>query len=287
MRRRLAVFDSNYLCHQAKYSRKQMILRGYKNAVIHGFLHSVIEMADAVGPALAVFAWDGKGSENVRRKIYPEYKAGREAKYDIDPIEKRLNSIAFPQFWEIKDKVLPALGFDNIIHFDQYESDDIMAELSSGYTDSQTVLVTADNDMIQCITDKCVMYSPQTATVMDRKGVLLKYELADPADWAMVKAIAGCSSDNVKGIEGVGEKRATSYLFGKPLSIKHQSAIENGRDIIMRNMSLVHLPFEGFPKLKLTDNHVTLDKFLKVCGDYDLKSLVDDKLIKRWMHNYA
>ena len=63
-----------------------------------------------------------------------------------------------------------------------------------------------------------------------------KYRIK-PFEWHKVKAIAGCSSDNVKGVAGVGEITAIKYLKGelKKESKAHQNIInklEIGNEVI-------------------------------------------------------
>ena len=52
-----------------------------------------------------------------------------------------------------------------------------------------------------------------------------------PADWPMVKAIAGCNSDNIPGVRGIGEKIASAYIRGeaKPMAV---AKIEASMDTI-------------------------------------------------------
>jgi len=73
-----------------------------------------------------------------------------------------------------------------------------------------------------------------------------------PSQWADVKAIAGCSSDGVEGVRGVGEKTAAKFLRGnlKPASKAHQ-AIVAGNNVWRRNLPLVRLPFPGVGKFDL------------------------------------
>jgi 5'-3' exonuclease len=80
-----------------------------------------------------------------------------------------------------------------------------------------------------------------------------------PKRWIAVKALAGCNTDNIPGITGVGEASAVKYLRGnlKESSIYYRR-IEEGiaQGILQTNRALVKLPFEGtpVPELRVDDD---------------------------------
>jgi hypothetical protein len=69
-----------------------------------------------------------------------------------------------------------------------------------------------------------------------------------PEDWIHVKAIAGCSTDEIPGVEGVGETKAVSFLRGamnkETETWKRIRAFRKTPEY-QRNLKLVTLPFEG------------------------------------------
>jgi 5'-3' exonuclease len=70
----------------------------------------------------------------------------------------------------------------------------------------------------------------------------------------MVKTLAGCAGDNVKGIYGVGEKRAIQYLKGhmKKGSKFYRLIEKNRMAMIKRNRPLVNLPYKGTPDFEVS-----------------------------------
>jgi len=76
-----------------------------------------------------------------------------------------------------------------------------------------------------------------------------------PKQWATVKAVAGCNSDNVKGIPGIGEKTAAQFLTGnlaRHLAKFDKIATAPKADIDFR-LRLVKLPFEGTNEFDLVE----------------------------------
>jgi 5'-3' exonuclease len=101
-----------------------------------------------------------------------------------------------------------------------------------------------------------------------------------PEDWAYVKAIAGCSSDNVQGVYGVGDPTAAKYLSKKmKVTSKKYQDIERALidGLLSINLPLVRLPFEG---IEIKDclyrpNKLDYNAFLDICEQYHFLSFLD------------
>ena len=71
-------------------------------------------------------------------------------------------------------------------------------------------------------------------------------------------AIAGCSTDDVKGVAGVGIKRAIEYITGKMnKETQTHKNIEAASSMIRDNRALVRLPFLGTHCPPLRSDNVT------------------------------
>ena len=105
-----------------------------------------------------------------------------------------------------------------------------------------------------------------------------------PEDWGKVKAIAGCSSDGVPGVSGVGESTACKYLTKMlPKTYKTYKTIEKSTELINFNKQLVILPFKGTPDLVVKNkNKLSLEKFITISQRYGFDSFLKKENLDQW-----
>ncbi|GAH00618.1 unnamed protein product, partial [marine sediment metagenome] len=97
-----------------------------------------------------------------------------------------------------------------------------------------------------------------------------------PREWKLVKALAGCSTDGIPGVKGVGEKTAIKYLTSqlKETTKACQAIIsKEGIKIFKRNLKLVALPFKGTNVFKLKKDKLSKEGWIKVTKTLGMKSL--------------
>src|SRR6185436_3339106 len=131
---------------------------------------------------------------------------------------------------------------------DGYEADDLNASICHAHPKRRKVIVSADSDLYQLLQDNWPrkgstrVYHPITQITLDAGGFEIRYGI-NPQQWARLKAIAGCSSDEIPGVPGVGEKTAAKFLQGNggPRSV----GIAFEAKLINRNLQLTTLPFPG------------------------------------------
>ena len=149
-------------------------------------------------------AWD-RPEKTFRHGIDDQYKANRE-KLDEDL------RMQFPWMREVTElmglKSLDEAGF---------EADDILASLAVQVSalGHEVRLFTNDKDLAQVVSGKVLQCPPpkqgSDAVIMGPADIEEKYGLP-PSKMAEWQALVGDSSDNVKGMPGVGPKRATTLL---------------------------------------------------------------------------
>jgi DNA polymerase I len=272
------IIDCNAICHAAKHTLDGLYFEDQKVGVIFGFLNRLIGFNKQFNPENILFVWDS--GENYRKKIFPEYKLKRKSNKTEE--EKRLDSVAFSQFDELREHILPFIGFRNIFYQVGFEADDIMAQIVKDYCRRNFVIVTTDSDIYQLLGETVKIYNPKKKEVMTELSFRNEYGIA-PKDWIRVKAIAGCTSDEIPGIEHVGEKTAIKYIKNdlKTGSVAFDS-ITYGHEIIERNLKLVTLPLEGTESVKIKRDFRNIDNFVSVCESRGFMSMLKKETYKRW-----
>lgn len=280
MNKSYIILDAPYLCHRAKYAMKDLSINSIPTGVIYGFLKDVITFTEMFHTKNVIFCWDSKTS--IRQKTYPPYKQSRR---DIEKTEeeKQYDVALRVQMKKLRKIYLPMIGFKNIFIQKGYEADDVIASICYNTMDScNTIVVSADHDLYQLLQINHVsIYNPQQKKMTTRKTFENEYGIS-PNSWAMVKAIAGCTSDNIKGVRGVGEKTAIAFLNNELkkthktfTAIKSFCWDKNSRPLFQTNMGLVDLPLKGTKVFKLQKDEISQEGWKAVCKKLGLKSIKD------------
>jgi DNA polymerase-1 len=216
--------------------------------------------------------------------MFPDYKKNRVTKKKT-PEEEELSRIAHPQFEIVREEVLPQLGFNNNFIQDGLEGDDLIAKIVLEYDWTNFAIVTIDSDIYQVLRNNAFIYNPRKKK---------RYTLSDfqdewginPWQWSTVLSIAGCTTDNVPGINGVGKPTAIKYLKKQlPVSGKIVQRIQSqeGKEIRRRNDWLVRLPFHDTNSMTVRKKQrLSKDAFLKVCRKYGFESFLRKDKYREW-----
>jgi len=276
------IIDCHAICHAAKHTMGDLSYEEQKVGIIFGFMKQMLSLSKAFDTNQFIFAWDSKRSK--RRDIYPEYKNRKPRPQEEIEFEK----FAFKQFIELRTKTLQKFGFKNSFIQTGLEADDIIAAITKNYK-QEFVIISGDGDLYQLLDTHVDMYSPKKKG----KAYTLNQFKAEygitPEQWVTVKQVAGCRSDTVAGIVGVGEKRAIQYIKG---TLKHKTKgyqnIIVGKDIIKRNEILVKLPFPGtkIPVLK-KDGPFYLANFYELTDKYGFRSMQQINQMEEWERQFG
>ena len=200
---RFYLLDGMALAYRAYYSmitRPLRNSRGENTSAIYGFATTLMKILEDYRPEHVAVAFDTK-EPTFRHKAYAAYKANREA----------MPEDMVPQLAKLKD-IVRAFRTP-VIELPGYEADDIMGTLArrAEKEDVLTFLVTGDKDMMQLISRQVHILRPgKNSTEMeevDERGVFEKFGVA-PDRVIDVLALMGDKTDNVPGVNGIGEKTA-------------------------------------------------------------------------------
>jgi len=261
------IVDCHYVCWSSSFALPDMTAEDQQVGVIYGFLRQILSVAKKLETNKFYFCWDSKKSH--RKLIFPDYKKKRAAKKkELSPEDLNRIMATHQQMNELRTSVLSRIGFNNSFMRTGYEADDLMYHLARGLPGDKAI-VTSDEDLYQVIDDHTKIYTIKSGKLFGKKELAKKYNGVTPEEWVKVKALGGCSSDEVPGIPGVGATKAIKYLHGdmKPNGIVFQRIeSEEGKEIYKRNLELVKLPLHE-NKFNTCDQ-ITQDKI-------SVQSLVD------------
>ncbi len=284
----ILLVDCSSLEYAALYAYGHLSYGGEKTGIIYGFLKRVFDLAEKFHSHRFIFCYDS--GTYLRSEIYPEYKLNRaklRKEYTAEEIEARESLLA--QSTILRTYVLPTMGFHNT-HIQQgFEADDLLAYWINKLrlTANPVVMVTSDADMFQCL-DHCDIWTPTTKKLLTRKQFQKRYGVK-PDQWALAKAIGGCSTDNVIGIDGVSDpknesSKALKYIRGEITKGVIFDRIESkkGKTIIARNLQLVTVPYSVSPLNRMIRRKDKFSRkgFIKVFDHFHFRSFLQKKYME-------
>lgn len=264
-----------------------------------------------------VVLWDTRAVW--RYDIYPEYKGKR----DDDPA-KRESRKAYKEQTPLIRKGLSLLGVEQRIAKNE-EADDLAAAIVHNKQPGQKILlVSGDKDWLQLIGPEVTWYDPREDGRLVTIGDFAeKTGYASPVLFSQAKAILGDTSDNIKGVDGVGEKCLTLLLkhYGSiPKFIQsanaHQDtarrgfekgdlpddlnrwrgklndfAFGDGLNVFKRNMQLMNLLSKRHRSTEILEKIVTMPGafdekgFVDFCHEFAFLSIANN--IRDWRASFA
>ncbi|MGD7007652.1 DNA polymerase I [Metabacillus sp. 84] len=203
--KKLVLIDGNSIAYRAFFALPLLNNdKGIHTNAVYGFTMILSRILEEEQPTHILVAFDA-GKTTFRHKTYSEYKGGRQK----TPSEL---SEQFPFIHELLDAYkIPRYQLEN------YEADDIIGTLSKQAEEDgfEVKVISGDKDLTQ-------LASSNVTVAITKKGITEvdsytpafveeKYGLT-PDQIVDMKGLMGDSSDNIPGVEGVGEKTAIKLL---------------------------------------------------------------------------
>jgi len=202
---KLLILDVSSLLFRAFFALPEMSnARGEPTGAVYGFASMLVKLLDEEQPTAVAACLDLPGP-TFRHELSAEYKATR----------PELPEALEPQFDDTRS-LLEALRIP-IFAEPGLEADDLIGSVSdrasaAGY---EVVIVSGDLDTLQLIQDGVSVLAHRRGfsdlTRYDAQAVLDRFGLP-PDRIPDFKALRGDTSDNVKGVPGIGEKTAAKLL---------------------------------------------------------------------------
>jgi len=218
--------------------------KGFPTNAVFGFLKMLKNTLSVYKPTHIVIALDSK-EETFRKKMFPEYKANREAmpdelKVQVPHIEELINAMNIPS-----------------IRVNGVEADDIIATYTKlaekhGFT---VDIISGDKDLMQLVNDKTIMIDTLKNKTYNIDGVVEKLGV-EPKHVIDYLSIIGDTSDNIPGVRGIGPKGAVKLIseygtleniYEKIDSIKnkkHQEYLTKSKENAFLSKELIKLKYD-------------------------------------------
>lgn len=267
----VAIFDAGYMARRSFFAMGRG--KQFDRATTYGFLRDVLKTMSFFRASTAVFCFDSPGAPK-RREIYPPYKAGRRKRREKMNDAERAAENEFHVESAALPGILREIGFSNIFSQPGYEADDLIAAAVRGFRGLK-YLISADQDLWQLLRPGITAWNPTTRRAMSFRRFVEMYKI-EPDKWIAVKSIAGCNSDDIPGVIGVGEATAIRYLRGGlRKSSKLYGRIRDADEMIKTNRALVRLPYPGTQRVEPQPrDRASARGWTSVIKSYDMPSLV-------------
>ncbi len=204
----LLLIDANSIIHRAFHALPPLTSTGGSRPIgaLYGLSSIFLKLWREGKPEYAAALFD-RPEPTFRKEKYAEYKAQR---------PKAVDELV-SQIIEARD-FFPAFGI-KVFEKPGFEADDLIATLAEKFRaepDVQVMILTGDRDTLQLVKGEKVVVRAfkkgisETLTY-DEKTVISEYGLR-PDQLIDYKSLVGDSSDNIKGVPGVGPKTAVTIL---------------------------------------------------------------------------
>ncbi|WP_406615886.1 5'-3' exonuclease H3TH domain-containing protein [Mycoplasmopsis hyopharyngis] len=201
--------DGNLLMFQSFYASYNPYFQVLQNANgvttngIHVFFMTLFKLIKKVEPKYLFVAFDSPGDKTWRSQEFSEYKAGRQ----------KAPEIIFEQFQWTK-KILSSLAIPWIEKKGD-EADDLIATLSTHNEGTNNIIYSKDKDLLQLVNSNTSILKYDSFNheyiQINHENFFDIFEL-EPSQIPDFKGLSGDSSDNLKGVKGIGDKTAIKLL---------------------------------------------------------------------------
>ncbi|MBO6192879.1 MAG: DNA polymerase I [Clostridiales bacterium] len=244
---KLLLVDGNSIINRAFFAvigRAPMTAPdGTPTGALNGFFNTLLSVKDEINPDKICVLFDLK-APTFRHKMYPDYKAQRKGM--MPELSAQM---------PIAKEILDLIGIKRM-EMEGYEADDLIGTLSllGANQGDKVFILSGDHDDFQLIDDNVSVILPQSGkgkpprVLFDREMFEETYNVK-PEVFVYVKALMGDNSDNIKGVEKVGEKTAFKLIadYGSidgifdnldKLTPSLRSHVSESRELIDMNIKL-------------------------------------------------
>ena len=167
---------------------------------IYHFINTIRKFLEEQNYDKVIVCWDSESSTSVRKELYPNYKAQRKNSMSEEEYESYLH-----QRQRVKQYLEEV--FVRQVEVKNNEADDLIGQYCKIALDENITIFSADKDLTQLISERVQIYSPikKEYYKFGDKISLNKVDIPHQ-NVLLTKVFVGDKSDNISGIDGLGEK---------------------------------------------------------------------------------
>lgn len=196
---------------------KDLYSEGSHIGGVYHFINTIRRFLEMHNHDKVIVFWDGDSNSSKRKSIYPQYKGNR---------RQDMNEYKYESYLQQKARVKMYLEevYVRQVEMINNEADDLISYYTQIATDEEIIIFSADKDLTQLINSRVTIYSPVGKGYL-RHGDNITINKVDIPHYniTLTKIMTGDKSDNIDGIEGLGEKTLVKlfpFLLEKPCTIE-------------------------------------------------------------------
>src|SRR3989344_3293660 len=255
---RLVLLDAHAILHRAYHALPDFATSsGQPTGALYGLATMILKIATDLKPDYIIACYD-LPKPTYRHEVYENYKAGR-AKSDPELVSQM----------EKSKEVCTALGIPTYSH-PGFEADDILGTIVEELKeklkkDLEIIIASGDMDTMQLVDDNRVMVYTlkkglNDTILYDEKAVLERFSFL-PKLLPSFKGLRGDPSDNIIGIEGIGEKSATELIVNFGSIEEIYKTLKKNKDVFIKKgikKRIVELLKEGEEEARFSEMLATI-----------------------------
>ncbi len=198
---KILLIDTHGICYRAFFAVKELRnSRGQPTNAVFGFVNILKKLLSVYEPSFVAACFD-VNRRTRRQEKFPAYKAQRSAMPEdlsaqIPVIKEVLKAYRIPLF-------------EN----EGYEADDLIATLATRFNGEgrEVIIASDDKDMHQLIAPGIRIYNSRRDVLLGPEDTRERFGVS-PQQMVDYLALAGDASDNIPGVEGIGEVTARKLI---------------------------------------------------------------------------
>lgn len=198
---RVCLIDGHAFCYRAFFAVRELRnSKGQPTNAVFGFMNILRKIRKEFSPEYMAVCFDVSKKTN-RHEKYAQYKIQRpsmpeDLALQLPVIKELLRAYRIPIFEK-----------------EGFEADDIIATLACRFKGPgrEVIIASDDKDMYQLVGEGVAVYSSRRDALMGPQETRERFGV-DPGQMVDYLALAGDTSDNIPGVDGIGEVTAKSLV---------------------------------------------------------------------------